>query len=88
MQIAELPPGAGECPEILGRVDARDAGKLLRQRVGVAFAIIGRVQQAVNAIENIILIDLLARIGRAETPQSGISDPVAAGVSVGCVTGE
>ena len=78
MEVSERPPRTAERPESLGRLDARDARQLLAQVVGVALAVVGRVKDAVDVVEDVLLRDRLAGVGGLEVGEAGIGDAVAA----------
>ena len=71
--------------------DAGDAWQFFGKVVGVAGAVIGRVEQAVDVVENVFLADGvgggvaagLPGVGGAEMLQAGVGDGVAARISRG-----
>ncbi|MNY37049.1 hypothetical protein D3C86_1715790 [compost metagenome] len=56
----------------------RDAWQFLAKIVGIAFAVVRRMQDAVDVIEHVLLADLLAGIETLEVGQPCIGDGVSA----------
>jgi hypothetical protein len=85
MPMGELAACGLKGAEIGVGLDGGDARELLAEVVGVAAAVVGRMQQAVNVVEQIFFADAtaLARggIGTLEMLQTRIRDRIATGVA-------
>lgn len=81
VEVGELSSGAGKGPEGVGAFDGGDAGQLFAEVVGVAGAVVGRVQQSVDVVEEVFLADRIAGIGFLEVRQARVADAVPAGVA-------
>ena len=71
MQFGELRARIHKCPKILGEGDMR---QITLQIGGVAFAIIGVVQEPVGIVENLPLADGIVAVVRAELLQRPVGD--------------
>lgn len=81
VQVGELVSGAGEGPEGFGAFDGGDAGQLFAEVVGVAGAVVGRVEESVDVVEEVFFADRLAGIGFPEVRQARVADSVPAFVA-------
>jgi len=78
MQIPQLAPGLGKGPKIGGGFHGGNARQFLRSFVGVAFAVVRGMQQAIDIIKQVFLADFLAGIGGLEMGQACVGDGIAA----------
>ena len=78
VQVGQLATSLGEGPEVGGRLYSRYARQFLAQVVGEAFAVVGRVQQAVDIKEDVFAGDGLAGVGGLEVRQPFRRDGLAA----------
>ena len=82
MQVGEAAAGLAEGAEGFDAFDGGDAGQLFAEVVGVAGAVVGRVEESVDVVEEILFGEGLAGIGFLEVGQSRVADPVPADVAV------
>ncbi len=85
--VGEVATGFGEGGEIGEALHGGDTREFLAEVVGVAAAVVGGVQQAVDVVEEGFFGDRVALalrgIGRLEMRQARVADAVAPGVAVG-----
>ena len=89
--MGEVATGFGEGGKIGEALHGGDAREFLAEVVGVAAAVVGGVQQAVDVVEEGFFGDRVAfalgGIGRLEMRQARVADAVAPGVAVGVLRG-
>ncbi len=81
VQITQTTTCIDERPEVSGLLHARYAGQFLGQVVGETTAVIFRVQQTVGVVEDVVLGDCLAWIGRDEVGEASVGDAVAGAIA-------
>ncbi len=85
--MGEIAAGLGEGAEIGKGLHGGDAREFFAEVIGVAGAVVGGMQQAVDVVEEVFFGDAttFARcgIGGLEMGKSGIGDGIAAGVAFG-----
>ena len=62
MELGQLTTSLGESQELLIGCDARNAGKLLHQIVGVTSPVVLGMQNSVDVIEEVVFCDRFFRI--------------------------
>lgn len=82
MEVGEAAAGLAEGAEGLDAFDGGDAGQLFAEVVGVAGAVVGRVEESIDVVEEILFGEGFAGIGFLEVGQSRVADPVPADVAV------
>ena len=79
MQIAKGAACVAEGGEVIKALDRRNARELFGEVVFEPRAILGRVQQAIDVVEQILFADLLSRIGGLKMRKPIIGDGIATG---------